>query len=268
MKIFDIHAHIYPDPLAARVVRALRDGYDGIAVECDGRLDTLLAQSACASVTAMAIHSAATSAKQVPSINRFMLAAAQAHPEKLVPFAALHPDMPDPDASVAQLAADGFAGLKLHPELQGFYVDEPRAIGLFRAAAGRLPVLLHCGDPRWDHSSPARIRRMLRQVPGLTLICAHLGGWSRWQESAAELAGEDVHVDTSSALYALDPDTAVGIIRAYGVDRVHFGTDYPVWNPSGEVERFLRLPLTDAERERILWRNSMELLRPSERPTK
>ena len=104
---------------------------------------------------------------------------------------------------------------------------------------------------------------MLKQVPGLTLICAHLGGWSSWQEATAELAGEDIRVDTSSSLYALDPDTAAGVIRAYGVDRVLFGSDYPVWNPAGEVERFLRLPLTDSERERILWLNSMALLRPS-----
>jgi len=263
MRIFDIHAHIYPDAIAPRAVQALRDGYDGITVECDGRVDTLLRQSEAAGVTAMAVHSVATSAHQTESINRFVLEASRAHPGRLIPFGTLHPDLPDPDAEVRRLAADGFMGIKLHPELQGFRVDEPRALELFRAAAGRLPVLLHCGDPRFDNSSPARIRRMLRQVPGLQLVCAHLGGWTLWQRAADELAGEDLWVDTSSSLYALDPSDAASVIRAYGAGRVLFGVDYPVWNPAGEVARFMRLPLTDAERERILWQNHLDLLRSS-----
>ena len=67
-------------------------------------------------------------------------------------------------------------------------------------------------------------------------------------------------MDTSSSIYALDAPTAVGIIRGYGVDRVLFGSDYPMWTPAEEVRRFLALPLTDDERERILWTNHLALL--------
>ena len=261
MKIFDIHAHIYPDVLAPRAVKAMSDGYDGMEVRCDGRLDTLLEKSASAGISRTAVHSVATSARQVDSINRFVLESAGKHPESLIPFAAMHPDMPDMEKTAASLAAQGFAGVKLHPELQGFKVDEPKAIALFRALAGRLPVLLHCGDYRCDHSAPERIRNMLAQVPGLTLVCAHLGGWTKWEEAASMLIGEDVRVDLSSSIYALDAPTAVNILRGYGVERVLFGTDYPMWEPAEEVERFLSLPLTDEEKEKILWTNHLSLFK-------
>ena len=173
----------------------------------------------------------------------------------------MHPDMPDMEETALSLTAQGFAGVKLHPELQGFKVDEPRAVALFRALAGRLPVLLHCGDYRCDHSAPERIRNMLAQVPGLTLVCAHLGGWTKWEEAASMLIGEDIRVDLSSSLYALDAPTAVSILRGYGTERVLFGTDYPMWEPAEEVERFLRLPLTDGEKEKILWTNHLSLFK-------
>lgn len=260
MKIFDIHAHVYPDAIAARAVRGISQGYDGMHVEHDGRLSTLLTEADAAGIACLAVHSVATTAHQVDSINHFILSAAKAHPGRIVPFGSLHPDTPFPDRAVDQMVADGFKGIKLHPEFQGFKVDDSRAIDLFSAIAGRLPVLLHCGDYRCDNSAPERILRMLHEVPGIKLVCAHLGGWTNWEQSAAMLVGENVWVDTSSSIYAVDESTAVGLIRAYGTERVVFGTDYPMWNPKGEVERFMKLPLTEEEQERILWTNHLQLL--------
>ena len=260
MKIFDIHAHIYPDKIAPHAVHAISAAYDGVEVRNDGRLETLLGEMDDAGIDSFAAHSVATTTHQVDSINHFVMEAARSHPGRIVPFASLHPDTPDLPDVVDALVQAGFCGVKLHPEFQSFNVDEPRALAMFEALAGRLPVLLHCGDYRCDNSAPERIKNMLRQVPGLTLICAHLGGWTTWEWAAAELIGQDIWVDTSSSIYALDAPTAVGIIRGYGVDRVLFGSDYPMWTPAEEVRRFLALPLTDDEREKILWTNHLALL--------
>ena len=103
---------------------------------------------------------------------------------------------------------------------------------------------------------------MLDQVPDLKVICAHLGGWSVWKEAWRVLAGRpNVWVDTSSSLYALEPEEAARIIRRYGTDRAFFGTDYPMWDPEEEMARFLRLPLTDGEREQIFHLNFEAFLR-------
>ncbi|MEG2357048.1 MAG: amidohydrolase family protein, partial [Clostridia bacterium] len=119
-----------------------------------------------------------------------------------------------------------------------------------------LPALVHIGDSRYSFSEPERMARVLDRVPKLQAICAHLGGWSVWDEGWRALAGrENVWVDSSSSLYALAPEKAVEIIRHYGADRVFFGTDYPMWKPEEEVALVMALPLSEKERENIFHLN-------------
>ena len=59
----------------------------------------------------------------------------------------------------------------------------------------------------------------------------------------------------------LGKEEAAAIIRRYSRERVLFGTDFPMWNPAEEMERFLSLGLTDDEKEKILRRNAEDLLR-------
>ncbi|MBQ7305413.1 MAG: amidohydrolase family protein, partial [Clostridia bacterium] len=110
-------------------------------------------------------------------------------------------------------------------------------------------------------STPERMARALDHVPRLKAICAHLGGWSVWSDAWKMLAGrENVYVDTCSSLYALTPEEAVKIIHRYGADKVLFGTDYPMWDTAEELARFMALPLTEDEREKILHKNFERLM--------
>ena len=95
----------------------------------------------------------------------------------------------------------------------------------------------------------------------LVIIGAHFGGYSIWDEASHKLHGyENFYVDTSSSLFAMSPDMAKKIIFMYGVEKVMFGTDYPMWNPSEEIEKFMKVPLTDSERQTILWDNAAKLI--------
>ena len=101
---------------------------------------------------------------------------------------------------------------------------------------------------------------MLDRYPRLTVIGAHFGGWSVWEDAVRLLVGyEHFYVDCSSSLYAMTPAAARTLIDAFGVGRVLFGTDYPMWDIKTELERFMALDLTDAERERILAENAASL---------
>lgn len=259
MKVFDVHVHIFPDRIAERAVAAIGSFYENFNMECDGRLETAVRVMDEAGITRCAAHSVATAARQVASINAFVMAAHRRYPDRIVPFAAMHPDLENPREQAEAVMAAGFRGVKLHPEIQGFKIDDPRVMDMLAPFEGRLPILCHCGDYRYDHSSPARLKRVLRAFPRLKLICAHLGGWTVWREAARALTGEDVYVDTSSALFALAPGEATAIIRGYGADRALYGTDFPMWSPVGERRRFDRLNLTDDERRRILWENHLAL---------
>jgi predicted TIM-barrel fold metal-dependent hydrolase len=67
-------------------------------------------------------------------------------------------------------------------------------------------------------------------------------------------------VDTCSSLPFIDKEKARRLIDAFGVERVLFGTDYPMWDAAEEMARFDALNLSDYQRERILWKNAAELL--------
>lgn len=257
MGIFDIHVHIFPDKIAEKAARNVGKFYD-IPMRCDGKLSTALRVLDEAGIERFCAHSVATSPAQVRPINDFIWEAYEKYPDRIVPFAALHPDVEDPDALVDEFVRAGFRGVKIHPDIQGYRLDDRHVLGMIGAVAGRLPLLIHTGDYRYDNSGPARLLHMLDQFPNLVAICAHLGGWGEWEKAAAsKLPGrKNVYVDTSSSLYAVPPARATEIIRSYGVDNVFFGTDYPMWLPKEELKRVDALGLTDEEREKILHKNA------------
>jgi predicted TIM-barrel fold metal-dependent hydrolase len=54
-------------------------------------------------------------------------------------------------------------------------------------------------------------------------------------------------------------EKAKELIMAYGTDKVLFGTDYPMWEPEIEFEKFMQIDLTEQEREDILYNNAAKL---------
>ena len=50
------------------------------------------------------------------------------------------------------------------------------------------------------------------------------------------------------------------LVRRHGVERVLFGTDSPWADQRACVKSMQRLPMTDAEKARILWQNAADLL--------
>lgn len=256
MTIIDTHAHIYPDKIAQKAAQSIGEFYD-IDMHLDGTVNTLLAAGDEAGVSRFLVHSVAVTWERARSINDFIAASVQAYPERFIGFGSMHPDHPEMDQELDRMLALGLRGVKLHPDFQHFMLDDPKAIRLFEAMAERgLALLAHTGDKRYPYSQPERMARALDRVPRLRAICAHFGGWSVWSDAWKILAGRgNVYVDCSSSLYAVQPEEAVKIIHRYGADRVFFGSDYPMWSPAEELERFMALPLTQEERELILHRN-------------
>lgn len=258
-KIIDCHCHVYPDKVARRAVEGIGAFYD-LPMCCDGTLRDLTEKGAAAGITHYLIFSVATKPSQTRSINEFIAALARDSGGRMTGLGTLHPDSPDLEGDIAHLEELGLKGVKLHPDTQGFKLDDYRCLKIYSLCEGRLPLLLHTGDRRYDYSNPNRLKPILEIYPGLTVIAAHLGGWSIWEEAAQELHGyPNLYVDCSSSLFALTPARAAELIRLYGSDRVLFGTDYPMWLPLEEVARFNALPLEEEERQRILHGNAERL---------
>ena len=259
MRIFDIHVHIYPDKIALKASKSIGIFYDGFPIQGNGSLADCIRMMDEGGIERFAAHSVAMSPHNVESINHFIMEARKQYPDRIVPFAAIHPDMEDVQATVDNIVEQGFRGIKIHPDIQQFEVDGDRAAPMIEAIAGRLPLLIHAGDYRYDFDGPRRILRLRERFPRQPIICAHLGGWTEWQSAAELLPGHGLMVDTSSTLFSYPAEEATKAIRRFGVENVFYGSDYPMWTPKREIERFMGLGLTDREREDILWNNAARL---------
>jgi len=162
---------------------------------------------------------------------------------------------------LAYIRDAGLLGVKLHPDMQAINTDDERLFPLYEwlQAAG-MPLFVHCGDERRDYSHPRHLRRVIDRFPRLTVIAAHLGGWSKWDEAVEYLADTGCFLDISSCMMFLPPEKVVAYVRAFGAHRVLFGTDFPIWDAAEEVRNLLSLPLTDDEREQIFFGNAQRIM--------
>ena len=258
-RIIDSHCHIYPDKIAQKASDATGHFYD-LPASLDGKISTLLEHGERAGIEHFVVQSVATTPHQVSSINNFIAQAVAESDGRFTGLGTLHPDSEDMAADVNEIISLGLKGVKLHPDIQRVQLDDPRMHKMYELCEGRLPMLIHTGDNRYDNSNPNRLMPILDKYPRLTVIGAHFGGWSIWEEATQKLYGyKNFLVDCSSSLYAISPEKAKELIFAYGVDRVLFGTDYPLWTPEQEIERFMQIDLTDDQREDILYNNAAKL---------
>ncbi|SRR5574344_221847 len=261
--IIDAHCHIYPRKIAPKAVEGINRFYD-LKMDAKGTVEDLLEREMKAGVTHFLCHSVATKPEQVNSINEFISEEVKLHKGLITGFGTLHPDSEDMEGDISRLIELGLEGVKMHPDFQHYHIDGERSVRLSHMVADAgLPILVHCGDYRYDLSNPERVANFLKKVPEITMIGAHFGGWSMWDEAAQLLAGrfKNLYVDCSSSLYALEPGRATELVREYGADRVLFGTDYPMWDINDELERFSKMDLTDEERRMVLCDNAVRLLK-------
>jgi len=260
MPVIDVHAHIYPSKIAAKAVAAVGKFYCYEEMSGEGTPEDLLGIYGGSPITHAIVHSVATTPKSVQSINTFLAEQGQLHPE-FISFGTMHHDFPDKEAEVERALELGIRGFKLHPDTQEVNMDDPRLMEFYEIIAGRVPLILHTGDYRYDYSNPQRLVNIMRTFPDLVVDAAHLGGWSIYDVGfdilhAQSLDFDRLYVDVSSSFAWIGRRHMRELIRKWGVDRVLFGSDYPMWNPRVELNELMCCDLTDDELEQILHLNA------------
>lgn len=260
MQIIDIHTHIYPDKIARKATESVRDFYqlEG-SKKMDGTTQMLLEQGAAAGISKFVVLPVSNAPNRVRSINSFILEQTKLH-DNFIGFGTLHAEMGGLMEEVEWITANGLRGIKMHPDSQAFAIDDPRLYPVYEAIQDKLPVLLHMGDPRYDFSHPARLRKILNLFPRLQVIAAHFGGYSMFHTARELLWDTECIFDISSALMFMERGEAERYINSYGAERMAYGTDYPLWDPVTEVKRFQQLDLTDEQFDQISHKTAERIL--------
>ena len=258
--VIDAHCHIYPDKIALKATDGTARFY-GLDPYADGTVSRLLEDGARAGIDHFIVQSVATTPKQVQSINAFIACTVAESGGKMTGLGALHPDSDDIAGDIEHLMELGLHGVKLHPDIQNFRVDDAKCLAIYEICGQKgLPILMHTGDHRYDNSNPNRVAPILRSYPFLTVVGAHFGGWSVWEQVRKQMLDiPNLYVDCSSTMPYVGGTEMLEMIRFFGAERVLFGTDYPLWSPEKELKGFMALDLSDEERTLILSENSKKV---------
>ena len=283
MKVIDIHTHTFPEKIASRAIETLK-GKSHTVNFSDGTLEGLSRSMHEAGITCSVVLPVATNPKQVVHVNDSSIAINGSFSETgIMSFGAMHPDFEDYASELERLSRAGIKGIKLHPVYQGVNIDDERYVRILRKAGELgLLVVIHSG---WDigfpgggQALPERMAHALKEAGDVRVVLAHMGGWKCWREAEEVFAHTNVYIDTAFSLGEFTPngdgyyssrgecmmlgrEEFVRIVRAFGAERVLFGTDSPWASQKDTLREIEALPLTDNEKEHILHTNAENLLR-------
>ena len=263
MTVIDAHAHIYPLKIAEKATEVIGEFYDIKMSLPAGTSERLILDGKAAGIDKFVVHSVATKAKQVESINNFIAEECEKHNE-FIGFMTLHQDLTEEEifSEVEKCVKKGISGIKLHPDFQKFYIDDENCFKIYRAAREfSLPILFHTGDDRYEFSKPFRLAKVAKLFPKNRFIGAHFGGYRCWKELDCYEGLDNVYFDTSSSLPFISPEFAKELIGKFGEEKFFFGTDFPMWKASDELARFDSLKLSERAREKIFSENLLSLLK-------
>ena len=277
--IIDMHTHTFPDHMAAKVIDKLSRLSRSVAFT-DGTLDGLRRSMDDAQIDLSIVLPVATNEHQVEHINDSSARITEAH-SNVISFGCMHPDYLNYVDELSRVKRLGLKGIKIHPIYQETDIDDIKFLRILdRAAELGLIVVTHAGSdigfPGVVHCSPAMIRHAVEEIGDFKLIAAHMGGWRNWDEALQFLADTSVIIDTSfstgrivprpdcqwheSDLQMLDADRFMEFVKAFGAERIVFGTDRPWSKQKKSIEFINQLPLTDDVRSKILGLNAAQLL--------
>lgn len=256
----DAHCHIYPEKIASRAV-AGTDTFYGEKSLCKGTAADLIEQGKNAGIDHFIVQSVATTPHQVRSINEFIASEVANSNGLMTGLGTLHPDSDDIKGDLKHIMELGLKGVKLHPDIQAFKIDDYRCLKIYELCEEQnIPILMHTGDKRFDYSNPNRLLPILQIYTSLTVVGAHLGGWSVWDDAVTAFKDlPNFYVDCSSCFPFIDAGKVKELIKAYGAEKVLFGTDYPMWSQKREIEAFLSLGLDEFENRCILNMNAKKV---------
>ena len=256
--LIDFHTHVYPEKIAEKGVQYIGDFYN-LTMREKGTLVHLKSVAKASGTTHVVLLGVAVKPEVVESINRFT---ASLLDDSTFGFGTIHPDYPNKKEEICHCLEMGLAGIKIHPDMQAFYIDDTRMLEVYHLLSEKgAPIMIHMGDDRYDYSKPFRLARIMDMFPSLKVVGAHFGGYQCWEDSLNYLCGRrNLWLDTSSSLQFMDIELAKNIIHTHGYDRILFGTDYPITDQTEELKRIALLNLTEEETKAILYENAAKLL--------
>lgn len=220
MELIDFHAHLEPTALARERILA--------SMDLTGVTQCAVVAGKVASPSELSRNITHGGSHNFPVPNRAMLEACAPTLGRLLPFYFANPfESPDEYRAIGRQ----FFGLKLGPAIHGIPLNDERNLRYIEeAAAFGHCVYLHClARPGFDI---AALVQLLLAYPKIPIVLGHAGiGNCDFYAVDAIAPYANAYFETSGGFSSVVRYAA----KTLGADRVVFGTEYPLQDPSLEV---------------------------------
>lgn len=267
--IIDFHTHIFPDKVAEKAIPKLASVIH-LEPSMNGTIAGLRHSMEQGNIDTSVVLPVVTDPHQFDSILRFASfvneTCAEEKEHRLISLAGAHPGSDSYKEQLRLIKQEGFKGIKVHPNYQGYHFDDIRFLRLiYTASELGLFVLTHAGydpyTPEEEFCSPDMILNVIKEVQPPKLILAHLGSNENYTEAEAKLCGQNVYLDTSYSLLHMPEEQLVRMIHTHGADKILFGSDAPWASQKEAAQKIASLTgLSEKEKQMIFSENASLLL--------
>lgn len=267
----DLHTHAFSEAIADKAMTALKSKLpEGFTTPFDGHLASLISELKRYDFQKAALCQIATRPSQFEPILKWSRAIKAGElgddaQQMIEPIPSIHPADPERNKHLAEVASNGFKGIKLHPFYQEFVIDSPELIDTFKAIRDNgLFAVVHCGYdigyPRIDIAAPKRIVNLLSKVPNLRLMVTHFGGWQDWEAVSELLIGQPIDIEISMAIGFCPLELLTSMLERHPIDHLYFGSDWP-WSEYSKTLPILdAIPLSEERRNALMGDNAARWL--------
>ncbi|MDO5155912.1 MAG: TatD family hydrolase [Eubacteriales bacterium] len=265
--IIDFHTHTFPDAIAQKTIQHMEQISHSKA-HLTGSLSALKQSMIDNNIDYSVLLPVVTKPSQFDTINQ--VAANYNNKDGIISFGGIHPDNDHADQKLEYIKSLGLKGIKLHPDYQGTFIDDPKYISIIKKCIELdLCVVIHAGLdiglPTPIHCPVDRAYLALEEIlkncnKDSKIVLAHVGGHLQWELVETLLVGKNVYFDLAYSPTVMNRDTLIRIIQNHGTDHILFATDSP-WSHQGDAANYIKdLPFTQNELDEILYKNAANLL--------
>ena len=208
-------------------------------------------------------------------VNDYLIESSCKYPGRVFPFTGINPSSKNRGVQEAQrcieLGVSGFG--EVHPSFQNFDLGDKVLMSEYMDLLKfkNLPVLIHCSEPV-GHQYPGKgdskikmINTFVNNFPNNKIILAHWGGGVPFYELMPEIkkAFKNVYYDSAASSFLYDANVFSNVIKLVGVEKILFGSDYPVISQNRVLGDLKKNTLTESQMESILEANFKYLIEPN-----
>lgn len=204
--------------------------------------------------------------------NDYILEVVQKYPDRLIGLGCFEPSGKTAEAEADRFIAAGGGGIG---EL-AFYESGIDAAALDRlapimemCAARNLPILIHTNEPVGHHyhgKSPITLNqtyRLVKRFAANKIVLAHWGGglfFFGLMKKEVKESLKNVYFDTAASPYLYDSAVYQIADKIVGIDKILFGSDYPLLQPGKYFNEMADAGLSKAQMAKIMGKNAERIL--------